>query len=230
MADSLIDSLARAAQAAPEDLPLRLHLAELLVEAGRGQEAVGHCAAVLAQEPDSVRARDLMLRALGPVSPTPPSAPGPQDAGVPGPQAAPSSAPEDTTSDEPGPEERYDWNLAEEEMKDPTDAFVTSGDVGPLGEEPAGPLLAQEEPAANLWEVEDPGVALRDVGGMETVKARLEVSFLAPMRNPELRRMYGKSLKDGLLLYGPPGCGAAPPCTRGRCATSSTSCSRRWTA
>src|SRR5262245_4364317 len=27
------------------------------------------------------------------------------------------------------------------------------------------------------------------------------------MRSPELRQMYGKSLRGGLLLYGPPGCG-----------------------
>ena len=27
------------------------------------------------------------------------------------------------------------------------------------------------------------------------------------MRNPELRRIFGKSLRGGLLLYGPPGCG-----------------------
>ena len=27
------------------------------------------------------------------------------------------------------------------------------------------------------------------------------------MRNTELRQMYGKSLRGGLLLYGPPGCG-----------------------
>jgi SpoVK/Ycf46/Vps4 family AAA+-type ATPase len=39
------------------------------------------------------------------------------------------------------------------------------------------------------------------------VKARLEASVLAPLRNPELARLYGKSLRGGLLLYGPPGCG-----------------------
>ena len=27
------------------------------------------------------------------------------------------------------------------------------------------------------------------------------------MRNPQLREMYGKSLRGGLLLFGPPGCG-----------------------
>lgn len=33
------------------------------------------------------------------------------------------------------------------------------------------------------------------------------MSFLAPLKNPELRAMYGKSLRGGLLLWGPPGCG-----------------------
>jgi SpoVK/Ycf46/Vps4 family AAA+-type ATPase len=52
-----------------------------------------------------------------------------------------------------------------------------------------------------------PQITLADVAGMEDVKRRLEMSFLGPMRNPDLRRMYGKSLRGGLLLYGPPGCG-----------------------
>lgn len=50
-------------------------------------------------------------------------------------------------------------------------------------------------------------VTLADVGGLDEVKARLEAAFLAPLRNPELRSYYGKSLRGGLLLYGPPGCG-----------------------
>lgn len=54
---------------------------------------------------------------------------------------------------------------------------------------------------------ERPRVTLDDVGGMEQVKARLDSAFLAPLRNPELREYYGKSLRGGLLLYGPPGCG-----------------------
>ena len=48
---------------------------------------------------------------------------------------------------------------------------------------------------------------MADVGGMENVKRRLEVSFLGPMRNPDLRAAYGKSLRGGLMLFGPPGCG-----------------------
>jgi SpoVK/Ycf46/Vps4 family AAA+-type ATPase len=42
---------------------------------------------------------------------------------------------------------------------------------------------------------------------MAEVKRRLDMTFLTPMRNPQLRQLYGRSLPGGLLLYGPPGCG-----------------------
>src|SRR5437016_12389224 len=42
---------------------------------------------------------------------------------------------------------------------------------------------------------------------MEEVKRRLNMAFLAPLKNPDMMRLYGKSLRGGLLLYGPPGCG-----------------------
>ena len=61
--------------------------------------------------------------------------------------------------------------------------------------------------AETAYDAERPGLQLSDVAGMAEVKARLEAAFLAPMRNPELRKLYGKSLRGGLLLYGPPGCG-----------------------
>lgn len=95
--------------------------------------------------------------------------------------------------------------------------------VSALGDQAAGPELRAPVPAegpedeydAFLREltaeaeadIERPTVTLADVGGLEAVKRRLQTSFLGPMRNPELRAMYGKSLRGGLLLYGPPGCG-----------------------
>ncbi|MDO5745958.1 MAG: ATP-binding protein, partial [Micrococcaceae bacterium] len=56
-------------------------------------------------------------------------------------------------------------------------------------------------------EPDAPVVTLADVGGLQAVKTRLDESFLAPMRNSEIARAFGKSLRGGLLLYGPPGCG-----------------------
>jgi SpoVK/Ycf46/Vps4 family AAA+-type ATPase len=89
----------------------------------------------------------------------------------------------------------FDWSAAEHEVGGiAAPMFVTGDDE-------------QTEPATSAWDVEDAGVTLADVGGMRDVKDRLEAAFLAPMRNPELRQLYGKSLRGGLLLYGPPGCG-----------------------
>ncbi|BBE22180.1 cell division control protein 48 CDC48 [Arthrobacter sp. MN05-02] len=77
--------------------------------------------------------------------------------------------------------------------------FVEAGPV------PVGP--AADEDGAAPVEAPREAVTLSDVGGLDDVKRRLEESFLAPMRNAEVARAFGKSLRGGLLLYGPPGCG-----------------------
>jgi SpoVK/Ycf46/Vps4 family AAA+-type ATPase len=70
------------------------------------------------------------------------------------------------------------------------------------------PTFVDDDAAGEAaFDVEAAGLRLSDVGGMAEVKERLEAAFLAPLRNPELVRLYGKSLRGGLLLYGPPGCG-----------------------
>lgn len=57
------------------------------------------------------------------------------------------------------------------------------------------------------FEVETSSITFADVGGMEQVKKRLDLSVLGPLRNPELYKAFGKKSTGGLLLYGPPGCG-----------------------
>jgi len=56
-------------------------------------------------------------------------------------------------------------------------------------------------------EAEDSNIYLSDVGGMHAVKKRINITFLAPLKNPELVKKYGKKTSGGLILYGPPGCG-----------------------
>src|SRR3954469_8640136 len=65
MSDALIASLTAAVTARPDDVPLRLHLAGLLLDAGRQGEAVGQVAQALQQEPANADAQALMRRALG---------------------------------------------------------------------------------------------------------------------------------------------------------------------
>ena len=48
---------------------------------------------------------------------------------------------------------------------------------------------------------------LADVGGMPAIKRWLSTAFLSSLRDPEMRRLFGRSLRGGLLMYGPPGCG-----------------------
>jgi SpoVK/Ycf46/Vps4 family AAA+-type ATPase len=58
-----------------------------------------------------------------------------------------------------------------------------------------------------LGEVEEPRTTLADVGGMPAIKRWLSTAFLSSLRDPEMRRLFGRSLRGGLLMYGPPGCG-----------------------
>jgi SpoVK/Ycf46/Vps4 family AAA+-type ATPase len=85
----------------------------------------------------------------------------------------------------------FDWSAAEKEVDDLAERMFVDG----------------TEPEVSAFDVERSAITLNDVGGMKTVKERLTAAFLAPLRNPELRKLYGKSLRGGLLMYGPPGCG-----------------------
>jgi ATP-dependent 26S proteasome regulatory subunit len=59
----LLEGLERAVAALPDNLPLRLHLGSLLLEAGRPADALEQCAAVLLHVPDHRDALDLAARA-----------------------------------------------------------------------------------------------------------------------------------------------------------------------
>ncbi|GAA2549044.1 ATP-binding protein [Pseudonocardia hydrocarbonoxydans] len=156
--DALLGSLLAAVDASPDDVPLRLHVADLLAARDRLPEALAHCTQALSRAPGDPRAVALLQRLTAAIA----------------------------RPVEPG----FDWGRAEQEL-------------GPLE---AG--FAQEyRPDAVTEDVERPSLTLADVGGMEQVKQRLEMTLLGPMRNPELARAFGTSTAGGLLLYGPPGCG-----------------------
>ncbi len=51
------------------------------------------------------------------------------------------------------------------------------------------------------------GKGLDKVAGMHALKELLRREVVDPVRNPEPYRRYGLSIPNGILLYGPPGCG-----------------------
>ena len=296
MTNPLIDSLSAVIEERPEDLPLREHLAELLINEGRGGEAIPHLAVILAADPTNERVAALMRSALGaPEAPAPAAGSSPdeaasssespvaeesatftedtvpstpdvdaavasaaepaekpvpypqdasqiqgvsdsggadestavahasEDAGIPAivsvhPPAFPHATEEATPDEEHAPaaeagderdgaahtdgakEQRFDWKSAEKQVGGPAPAFVKQGEV-------EGEIEIDDKPQGEGWDIESVTSTLEDVGGMQSVKDRLTMAFLAPLRNPEIRKLYGKSLNGGLLLYGPPGCG-----------------------
>jgi len=158
---SLEQALRVAIDRSPDEVPLQLHLARLLLADGRTDEVISLAAGVLRVEPGNEDALLLMRSAIGPAA-------------------------------RPQSEAAFDWNAAEDEVSEIVEPTFVSRSA-----DTTQPTI----------EIERSHVTLDDVGGMESVKERLNAAFLAPLRNPELRRVYGKSLRGGLLMYGPPGCG-----------------------
>ncbi|HTX27950.1 MAG TPA: ATP-binding protein [Streptosporangiaceae bacterium] len=203
---TVLDSLRKAVDAMPDDVPLRLHLAVLLLGAGQRDEAIRQLGAVLQRDPGNAEALGLLRDAVpreaqgaqgvqGSQGSEPGHGAAPPSAAGPGPGAAPAPA----AGPGRGAAPQYDWSQAEDELRDVLPAMF-------IGEQATESASAGIE-GADAYDAEHAGLTLADVAGMTEVKHRLEAAFLAPMRNPELRRLYGKSLRGGLLLYGPPGCG-----------------------
>ncbi|HEY0718624.1 MAG TPA: tetratricopeptide repeat protein, partial [Streptosporangiaceae bacterium] len=198
---TVLASLRKAVEALPDDVPLRVHLARLLLQAGQRDEAIRHVGAVLQRDPGNAEAL-VMLQPPGPPAPpaeTPGSAP--DLAGSPAQTDTGGSPAQTAGPGRPGREgtpAAFDWSQAESELRDVLPPMF-------VGSEETSADSASAP--AEAYDAERSTLKLADVAGMNQVKQRLEAAFLAPMRNPDLRRLYGKSLRGGLLLYGPPGCG-----------------------
>lgn len=169
-----------AVEAQPDDLPARLRLAAALLESGDPRAALEQFTFALARDPANLEALN-------------------------GAAAAAAAAGDATRAEG---YQRLLNALAASSHADPEKASDEQGEAG-VGflRRPRLRVVHRGDPAREEWRVEKSALTLVDVGGMEAVKRRLNVAFLAPLRNPDLRKLYGKSLRGGLLLFGPPGCG-----------------------
>jgi AAA+ superfamily predicted ATPase len=204
---TVIAVLLSAIERDPENTALRLHLVSLLFDSGQMDEALKHCGVILMSEPDHIEALGYaaraaealgdpkraegyrrLLKALSADDPAPP-------------QTAAQNAEdrdEDASDEALWPSDLTLKDAEPEPARLPIASGLSADDIGPVWE---------GDSAEEFWEAEKPSVTLADVAGMEDVKRRLNLAFLAPLKNPEMMKMYGKTLRGGLLLYGPPGCG-----------------------
>ncbi len=214
---SVIEAIQTAVAANPESVALRAHLVSLLTQAARYSEALEHATIIFGTQPDHIETLQnaaTAAEALG-------DARGPSWRRL---HAALSGA---STA--------AHMNLHMNSGSSSVDtsalnAFDTGPSSMPRFAEDGRPIQRISEDGKRLddpapdrvgmTENPDGGVAddmsymlenvdmtLADVAGMQEVKRRLNLAFLAPLKNPDLMRMFGKKLRGGLLLYGPPGCG-----------------------
>ena len=173
---ALLAALAAAVERDPASIPIRLHLAQLLLASGAEGSALEHFSTIIEGDPANLEA----LRGAA------------------------------AAADAVGDRQRaagYRRRLDEIGGTSPPGAEANASTAPQTAGQQAVPVEADSATGSAWWEVLTPEVTLNDVGGMEDVKRRITVAFLGPLRNPELRQAFGKSLRGGLLLYGPPGCG-----------------------
>lgn len=181
---SLLAVLQAAVAADPENIALRQHFAELLFGANRFADALENCVMVLGRDPANVAALAIAARAGEAIG-------DPRATGYRALHTALSggSVTLPSVKKPSGPPPGM-----------PPEEWIPDS-------EPIALPVFGGEPSSRTNENSIPRITLSDVAGMETVKRRLQLAFLGPLKNPELRAMYNKSLRGGLMLYGPPGCG-----------------------
>ena len=190
--DSVLNALLTALEQNPNDTGMRLHIAEIMLVANDYENAIGHLEFILQKEPANITALTGAAKAAEQLGDSNKAA---------GYQQLLSALVAVNTNPAQEKSNVTSINSAK-------DAAQNSSEL--TQSEQSAKLKAvddSENVTLGPWEDFEPPITLNDVGGMEGIKKRLNMAFLAPLKNPEMMKMYGKSLKGGLLLYGPPGCG-----------------------
>jgi transitional endoplasmic reticulum ATPase len=65
----------------------------------------------------------------------------------------------------------------------------------------------EDENLKDIVPIEKPNINFSNVGGLDSVKEEIRKAIVYPFQHPEIFQMYGKKSGEGILLYGPPGCG-----------------------
>ena len=184
--DSVINALETALAANPDDEALRLNLAQACQKAERFDEGLDHFRRILETDPvhgEALSGAAACADKLG--------------------NEKIAAGYRSLLTALQGPAVTDQTSLPNE----PTTPTPAAEEVPARPEKEKSALRLVTSDGSSVVESEEAGITLQDIGGMEDVKRRIELQFLAPLRNPELMKAYGKSLGGGLLLYGPPGCG-----------------------
>lgn len=193
--DEAIDEYKTGLKGAPAHRGLKLGLAEAYFRAGKDSHAGVVLESVLAADEPPAEARVLLARIKL------------REGDVPGAVATYKDALEqDPSCADPTLSEHLGVH-----------AGRTDGDVDEDAEAPGevfdgrlrarGPGSEDEDDEVSGRRVERPTIDFASVGGMDAVKAEIDIKIIQPLLQPKLYQAYGKPIGGGILMYGPPGCG-----------------------
>jgi transitional endoplasmic reticulum ATPase len=218
--DAAINALQEALRVSPDNLPLRKHLAETLLNVGRAPDAETELRSCLRLAPRDVFVKLLLARAY--------AAQNRHSAAIVVFEDVLKSAPDHfspatrvayahsllAAGDADRARSHYlaalhtDPAFADKGLSDQLD--VDPADLSSSSREKADPVPAHGEHAPRSrpsFETEQPRITFAQVGGMDRVKDDIRIKIIHPLQHPELYKAYGKRTGGGILLYGPPGCG-----------------------
>lgn len=205
MTQSTIDSLREALKFSPENVPLRLHLAETLYQLNRLDEAEQEYLAAL-----SIENNEKGLIGLANVYFS-------KEA-----YTTCNVILEDLLKNHPDNSEILllyaKSSLRENAWDNAREAYQKILENNPnfSDEELDAKLRVRQQFQAEENEEDEDGISLfmqkpdidfSDVSGMQQVKKEIEIKIIQPLKHPDLYKAYGKKTGGSILLYGPPGCG-----------------------
>ncbi len=203
MNNEVIESLLKALEVSPENVPLRLHLAKTYLDANRFDESEKEYLVVLNYEPNSIDGKMGLAKSYIAL----------QKYGA-GTVVLEGLIDEGNTS--LTVLELYCTCLVKSgEIEQALIYYKRILDKVPNYQNPmldtylrVGGIVNEENVDEDaLRFLQKPKVNFDDVGGMQREKDEISLKIIKPFQHPELYKAYGKKAGGGILLYGPPGCG-----------------------
>jgi SpoVK/Ycf46/Vps4 family AAA+-type ATPase len=201
--DKQITALRAALAVSPDNIPLRLHLAETLHDKNLPQEAISEYQTILRLAPDSATAHAALGTLLYDQNQIQEALPYLQRAIELNPKDARTLITLSRVESALGLLGEALMHLGAARTYDPS--LPVESPTAPVEK-----LSLSERPQAAERDVvssERPSLTFEDVGGLEPVKEKVCLTIIYPFQRPDLYAAYGKKAGGGILLYGPPGCG-----------------------
>ncbi len=207
MENEAIQSLKEALHLSPENIPLRLALSDMLMQAGRYSEAEMEFKEVLDKDQQNVKAKSGLAKTYFHLEK----------------YSVAAVIFEELTKN--GKANAHDFLIyakvliRENQLPQAVKIYQTALLMNPELKDEQIELALKQPQYANDDEMlesildeannfmEKPDINFDDVGGMQRVKDEIEIKIIRPLQHPDLYEAYGKKIGGGILLYGPPGCG-----------------------